>query len=292
MPYPYVALNDNFNSGTATNWTAPYGGWSVTSQAYGRPGYLGPGIKVFIQSAVTNNHVGDGPWPTAWTNAYSFLAKSLTYSNKTFAFYTAQDMFVGIKHGTGTASIVVDDIAITSWKGLNYTNSDGWKMFDAWVITNVPPSNMAIELWRSRAYPTGGVQAVASKVFPNGIGVISFDITVANPPATILIEQSIAPFLGLYSTVKTKTYTSAGTTRSKFYVQTPATNASVRIRHVSANKNTKVTIDNVEITESVARNSSMWYAYNAMITYNQDTREFEPAYVPCLLYTSPSPRDS
>ncbi len=236
-------------------------------------------VRFHIQTASTNGANFLGPInQDDWQTVFTGLVANSTYLTNSYALRQPAPTFVRILHNTGTA-FVVDDLAMTSWHGQHYSDANGWSMTNAWVVSN-GTGTRGIEFRRSRIRNTTEIQAITSRTVTNGIESVEFDINVSNAPVTLAIESSSAPLLGYFGQVGTITYSTTGSRRSIFSVNTAVTSSTVRIRHISTTNTAHAIIDNVEVNDVVRPDGNRWNVYNTLITASQDIREFEPAALP------------
>jgi len=286
--------DEAFTTG-ATNWIAPRGGWqwNAGGQNYGRKGYLGPLIGFEMQSRTTNTPFSEYEWTTHAAYAVSNLSYVSTYVPINFW----ESRFTRVKHTSGLSSLVIDDLGSSSWRDTPWTNISGWSGQEVWIAqaTNAAGvTNWFVELWRGRA-DTNRSQFIMTPYLTSGVDTISFDYKVQNGPARVEVRRS--------SDVDTNNFTSvitnvslATTSGGTQHVPIKSTDSMfIRIVHTNGpNTNTILTVDNVRIKDYKPRDAYTWYAYNALITYTNDVREFEPDYSPeedvrtCYLNNSPT----
>jgi len=268
--------SENFSSGTATNWNAPHGYWyvDVGDKTYNKSsGYLGPQIGFDVATALTNGTVpyGEG---ADWTNVASFTADNLTYRSTNVVLRYWDNLLVKIRHTDGDAGLVVDDLSMSSWRGTNYTGSNGWTATGVWVAEREPADNCG-EFWRSRADPSLE-QYLTTPYMGNGAGTITFDYSATNLPVEFKIRKAVGPLSNDFFDVETVAVSNSGWNNYSLSI-TSSTQMFLRVSHTSTNNNLAVLrLDNVRVNDYAERTPSMWEAYNARITYNLDEREFEP----------------
>lgn len=297
----YIAASTNFygesfDSG-ASGWTTA-GKWyyDSSSGSLKRPGYNGPSIGLIFETATTNGSSPSYPMPGAWTNTVTLWASNLTYATTSIVVRRWDRQFVHLKHTVGDARVVVDDLTMTSWRATNNTERDGWKVVEAWVAQERPGSNY-VELWRSRANPDAA-QSVRTPWMSNGVGTLSFRYrALYGEPAAFDIEAGYvegAP--NLFTETLASLAVPPGATNWQSYELILNTNAAMylRVRHTSTNQNSVLALDSCVVTDYAPRDERTWTVYNALITYTEDAREFEPLAVPpesyrtCYLNNHPS----
>jgi hypothetical protein len=286
---------DTWSEGSFSNYT--YQGWIITN---GMPtnGYCilsgtnlsyitSPAVSAAIASVSFYYRRDSGPEParadlyvSSDSNVWDWLdtIRDITTTNMTRYFRrvnTANNYrYFKIQSPSSTGDLRVDDINV---------QCDHW-----------------IELWRKRACPTNA-QYVMSPLLTNGIGYLTFDFMAVNPPVEFQIQRNTETNPNYFVTIETITVTNSTWIRG-YTVNISVTNKPIRLRflHTSTNENAILRLDNIEITDYTQRDSTMWYAYNALITHHSDQvpvddKEFEPDYQPpeavktCYLNNNPGP---
>ncbi|OVE76975.1 hypothetical protein BVX97_00130 [bacterium E08(2017)] len=287
----------DFSSPSETNrwFLDTRGGWSYTTNNGGslhHPGYYGPelGISLSVSTNIDylNNNTFESDWTTIYTNTYSnlqFASDSFTLDDLTNYVHHADWMYFRLKHTRGNASLVLDDINFSSWRGYNYTNSDNWIMTHGWV--EAEGSNRYVSLPRDRApdpgpsMATGRIQYVQSPVISNGISSISFNYIASNTPIQLGVFTCPSAFINDDESF---------VLRDSIIIETPVTDWSnksltfevvgdsvVRIINTSTTIKANILIDDLKVTDYRGKIPSTWVGNNVLITPNQDSREFEPA---------------
>jgi hypothetical protein len=274
------------------NWEEPQGHWFIEGGEYKRRGYIGPELTIYVDIGPTN-------WtgsvePPAWSNILSFTTSNLTYATTSLVIEAWDETHVQVRHvSPGSASAVIDDCSMTSWRGTRVFETNGWKGTEIWVQRDGTDSDRYVELWRSRANPAND-QAVRSLYMTNGVGIFSFEYKTENGPCTFLLQQSnpLSPDV-FDNTLATNTVdTDSWLTFSR--TLNNSTSMYLRVVHVSTNLDAVLLVNNMKLKDYAERDVTTWVAYNALITYTDDQRDFEPYIEPetavrtCYLNNNPS----
>jgi hypothetical protein len=274
--------SSDFNQSPARDWSAPAGFWYTENQDYKRAGYVGPMVKFDIQTAPTNGSSNFGPDnPNDWETARSFdTASNLSWQSFTFTTQYWDDTFIRIQHTGGDGSLCVDDLTLTEWRG-RYHETNQWIAEESWIVQR-SGLDAALEFTRSRANPQE-LQGLIVPWLTNGIGEITFEYRTENGPAELRIERTSTVNSNLFITnfplVVDEVNAGSWQQDQNAYRLLVRTNAGtpmrLRIRHTSTNLDTRLYVDNVRIKDYPPRDIRTWQVYNALITDNQDTREFD-----------------
>ncbi len=265
-PFDTAASTSDWTDVTGDIWY-----YDSTNQTYNRPGEVGPPIDFVVQKGYTNESFTYAP--TSWIDVATITATNMKYQTANVEFEYWDELFVRIKHDDGQASLVLDDLKLTKWRGTDsYTDTNNWKATGIWVSEH-SPEDRCIELWRSKISPDKP-QYVRSPLM-EGIGSVTFLQKVANGPAEFQIEIASEDAPDTFVPQATVTVTNEDWQTYTYMIQTND-NFYARIRHTTTNRNTVLYIDDMEISDYAERDSRTWEAYNALITPNEDSREFEP----------------
>jgi len=121
---------------------------------------------------------------------------------------------------------------------------------------------------------------VESEFMDTGVEFVAFNYKIENGPTTLEVRQSnAAPLTNFYSTVLS---TNLPTTSGWEYMSVALNNTNsiyVRVVHAGdadTDTNAILYIDDLQLRNYKPRDTATWLAYNALITYTNDSREFEP----------------
>lgn len=274
-------FTENFSSGVATNWQDDSGYWSVTNNTYERQAYCGPTLSFLLE--MNTNFVADYPSGN-WPDIHTYTISNNQYESFSTNFHYWAPMFTSLKHISGNAHLRVDDVTMYSWRAVtNYLDTNNWMFSEGWVSSKASDTNdHQLELWRSRANPATG-QWVRTPLMTNGIGDFNFkyrfDGITGTNKGKFDIEAAWSP-LTAFSVTNTLSSTLNGTWTNFTMTMNMATTMYMRVVHKSASTNIVLTIDDFEVADYRKRDDRTWEGYNALVTDNQDSREFEPFYVP------------
>ena len=268
-PVGDVLPTQSFSSGLG-NWNTAGGSWDVVGQELVR---LVPEVGLQIQYAPTNSSGPWGPAPAAWSNKTEFTVDNLDWDTHTERFEDWRSLFVRVHHTSEDVSLAIDDLQISSWHGEEY-QEDGWKASEAWFRNW--SGGVATEFRRSRANPDVD-QGVRSPWMTNGVGRITAYYMVEIPPAVVDVQRSFPVAVGTneFFTVQSFTNTTVGWVTNTVNIRTNE-NMYVRFRHIGAESTASIVMTNLTVTDWPQTDENTWFAYNALITEEQDTRELEP----------------
>ncbi len=282
--------NNSFDTAASTSdWTDVTGDiWYHDSinKTYNRPGFAGPPMDFVVQQGYTNNSTSYAP--ASWIDIATITATNIKYQTANIEFEYWDEIFVRVKHDSGEASLVLDDLKLTKWRGTDsYTDTNNWKATGIWVSEH-SPGNRCIELWRSKINPDKP-QYVRSPVM-NGVGSVTFLQKVANGPAEFQVEIASESAPDTFVPQETVTVTNTDWQTYTYMLQTND-NFYVRIRHTTTNRDAVLYIDDMQLSDYAERDNKTWAAYNALITPNEDSREFEPYWGYRTAYLNNDPTD-
>jgi len=269
--------DEGFDS-NPTNWprTGHAWRWDGGFGRYGRKAYVGPEVSFIVQTKATNALPIDSD--LNWVTYDSFTVSNLHYVEDSVVIEDWQTRYTRIKHTGGEASLVVDDLLSSSWRATREFGTNGWSGHDIWVDDD--GSDRHVELWRNRTSPTSDIQYVESKFMDTGVEFVAFNYKIENGPTTLEVRQSnAAPLTNFYSTVLS---TNLPTTSGWEYMSVALNNTNaiyVRVYHAGdadTDTNAILYIDDLQLRDYKPRDTATWLAYNALITYKDDAREFEP----------------
>lgn len=282
---------EDFTTKASTNrwFLDTRGGWTLNTNNGGslrHPGYGGPPIGFEVQIAPTNAFNQPA---TPWTTIYSATVTNYQYQFKSINIDAldpyrnhAHPTFTRIRHSTGAGYLLLDEINTSSWHGDKYKNSGGWKATEAW-IQEEPSGNTYIELHRDRSY-TNAWQYVQSAISTSGISAVTFSYKVTNAPVSFGVFTVLTNNMADDSAYVLKdsfTITANSTTWSNKSVSINLTGPRViRIANTSVTDKATLMIDNLMISDYKGVVDSTWVGNNTLISYNQDSKEFEPTFQP------------
>lgn len=287
-------------SSTTNGWLADSHWFRTADGKYARNGYVGTGVTFKVE---TNWQAGiwtDTAPATGWATESNWTVTNFYYNHFSRDLYAFQDYyFVRVtqtgkgehKTGEGAASLVVDNLTMSSWRGTNFSTLSGtnfvttndWYATEAWAANRSgDTNNHIVELWRRKADPAGQ-QYIRSPLMMSGIGALEFEYKVANPPTMFEVQISYDPSWYSYITTNFITATNTGW---QLYTLRLNTNMAAAARYarvlysdpnMSYSSPVVLSIDNMKVSDFKERDQQMWYAYNGLITPNQHSLEFEPA---------------
>ncbi len=270
QPSRTLAYFNNFAT-NATGWSDPSGKWYRQSSdaTYRRPGYTGEDLAFAVQTAPSAKD-GDLEDDASWTTVATHTGfKSTPYIRFSQVIHNPNDVFVRLKHTTGTGSLVVDNIQITPWHAETRADSNGWAIGEAWIGSLAPDTHTnVVEFMRSRAY-TNRFQYMRSPWMTNGVGNLQFDyrgISASETNPVIMgIQATLPGDTNAWETLVTVTNNPTAWTPYSWTVDKPG-NLYVRVVNLSPAGDAGFYVDNPRITERLIVNDQAWQAYNALIS--------------------------
>jgi len=273
-PHPRSAFYDTF-AASPTNWSDPFGKWSLSGQAYRCPGYNGSPLTFRVQVTPLENRDqlgNDALWTTI--TIISNCNNTAYQALNPYLIGRADPYFLRVRHLGGAGSLVLDNIRVTSWHGAANSDTNGWYAAESWVTAASAWSTNSIELRKSRAY-SNALQYVMSPVRNNGIGVLSLrNRSLTGDPVSFEVQYATATD-GLWTTVFSWTNNATDWMSAQSYVECNVNQAGtkyVRIVHTSTNQAACLLLDDISLTDYLAFDDFTWEAYNALITHSQTNR--------------------
>jgi hypothetical protein len=207
---------------------------------------------------------------------------TLDYTEATVEIHRAVRAQTVISHETGTGSLRLDNVRLTSWHGK--TNTYGfWQGTDSIVVTNdvYGDAGRSLELRASRAIDTEGFTQVLRSPQSDSVGSMSFQYRTPpdNAPARIVIQWS--QFLaGPWSNCVARSLDSGGEWKSFATALEIENPGYIRIAHTTSvdEVDARLFLDRVRIYPYQGGGSNVWRAYNALISGNQEDKLFVQRY--------------
>ena len=223
-----------------------------------------------------------------WTTVGSGLSTALGYQSFSLPLKTWDNTFIQITPAYSDGMLVVDDINTRDWRGLVITDPDElpssdplgltvWRADEAYITKR--GANNQLELSRSRANPAS-MQMITSPVLDDGIGTIAFPYEVTGGNVDFVIECNAYDGLvdpdDIWRTLETVTLSPGGSGSFHTTVRTNMV-GRVRVRLLnSSDDDATLWLGNLFVTDYPLDDGTSWKAYNALITYQQPDRAFEP----------------
>ena len=261
-PSPTLGPNWTFDNDDADGWFATHGNWAANNNVY-----KGDGIVTPVSFAL---EVAPAYAPNNWeliTNINSQL--NLEYDTIDIPFHVANPCIPRFAHTYGKASLVVNDIKITSWHGKKNTGTNGWKTQAGWITNHrMADSDNGLEMRSSRAL-TDEDQFLLSRRMTNGVGTISFNCIKSGSAPVVFAVQRAAETNDLWQTLITVTNNITDwNAPESLFTHNVRTNDSmfIRILHIPQTSDSIMLVDNVDISDFSAKDQFTWTAYNSLIT--------------------------
>jgi len=259
----------------ADGWTGPNSSWYVTNHTYNKPGYAGPSLQLLVQTNYAPTAENPGP-PEPWGTFTTIPVSNLNYQTANVPIRFWDDLWIRLKHGSGQGNIVIDDVSMSSWQGTNYVASNGWISVMGW-ISSTNPADAYVEYWKSMVAP-GSNQYLRTPLMTNGVGVLTFNYKVASPPVSFDIRTLTN---GQPDPTNICTVVCSNTSWDSYSLAIKSdVTQYVYIVHSSTNNSAVLYLDNVEASDYVKRDDTMWFAYNALVTFKDFAPVYEPTYQP------------
>lgn len=274
----------NFDGGNTNGWSDTSGKWYPTNDTYNCRGYNGQPLTFAVQSAlqtIPRTYPVSG-WDVTWLTVSNCLNTHYEYVTN-LVIQQADPRLIRVRQtsGPGSGSLVLDGFNLTSWHGVDASDSSGWLATESWTTTASAMRTNSLLLLRSHAYSNAN-QYLLSPPLTNGVGVISFyNRSFDGNPVTfeIRVAQDTNLLYDSSALVLTATNSSTDWLSPSNYVNCqvdlmppPVGAYYVMILHTTTNLTRGLMLDQVQISDYTTRDAFTWVGYNALVTASQTNR--------------------
>jgi len=246
---------------TTNGWSDPEGTWNIANGKH-----AGVAVSDPLEVQVQTRPAGDEYAP--WTTRATYSNRSnVGYQVDSVDVHTGDTLLVRVAHTAGNGSIVLNEVAMTSWHGDNILWTNNWRISEGWITPDPLRAGRSLQMKMSRKR-SGANQCLISPLMTNGVGTLSLrNITTTGGQVSFKVD--VGPSTNSWTTLAAVTNNATTWTQpGSYFGWTLNTNQSlyVRILNTSTNPEAALTIDDVTVTDFGEIDLYSWKAYNALIT--------------------------